>query len=142
MTNEEILKKAIEAKPPEEIIAIAKDTGVDLTPEMAQTIFNGLHKNRELSDEELSETVGGFRGPKLGEVYEGAPCPFCITGTLSYGTPCTVRYTDHPEEKLNVHLYHGCNRDVAARGEDKKPIDCKFVLDFPTFYVMAGSYYD
>ena len=49
-----------EAKSVEEIIAIAKEDGVELSVENAETLYAKMNQNRELTDEELDKVVGGF----------------------------------------------------------------------------------
>ena len=57
-TNEQI-NKAKQAKTVEELLAIAKENGVELTEEQAKEYFAELHKEGELSDEELEAVAGG-----------------------------------------------------------------------------------
>jgi len=58
--NKELLAKAKEAKTPEELTALAKENGTELTVESAKTYFELLHpKTGELSDEELDNVSGG-----------------------------------------------------------------------------------
>lgn len=56
----EVLKKVKGAKSAEEIIAIARENGVELSVEKAETICNQVNQNRELADDELDMVVGGF----------------------------------------------------------------------------------
>ena len=58
--NKELLAKAKEARTPEELIALAKGNGAELTAEGAKTYFDLLHpKTGELSDDELDNVSGG-----------------------------------------------------------------------------------
>ena len=58
--NKELLAKAKEAKTPEELIALAKENGIEMTAEEAQKIFAQLHsQSGELADEELDNVSGG-----------------------------------------------------------------------------------
>ena len=60
MMNEEMIAKAKEAKSVEELIALAKENGVELTEEEAKTYFEQLNaKKGELSDDELDNVSGG-----------------------------------------------------------------------------------
>lgn len=59
MENEELLQKAKETKSAEELMAIAKQNGMELSEEEAQAYFAQLHKSGELSDEELGAVAGG-----------------------------------------------------------------------------------
>ncbi|CDC62696.1 unknown [Clostridium sp. CAG:448] len=58
--EKELIAKAKEAKTPEELMALAKEKGVEMTAEKAQVYFDQLHpKTGELSDEELDNVAGG-----------------------------------------------------------------------------------
>ena len=59
--NEEMLKKLTGVKSPEEVLAIAKEYGTELTQEQAQELFDRIKaaKNGELTDEDLDAVVGG-----------------------------------------------------------------------------------
>ncbi len=55
----ELIEKAKQAKTPEELIAIAKENGTELTEENAKAYFAQLHKTGELNDDELDNVAGG-----------------------------------------------------------------------------------
>ena len=58
--NTELIAKAKEAKSPEELMALAKENGVELTEESAKAYFNQLNpKTGELADDELDNVAGG-----------------------------------------------------------------------------------
>ena len=60
MLKEEMIAKAKEAKSVEELLALAKENGVELTEEEAKAYFAKLNpKSGELSDDELSNVSGG-----------------------------------------------------------------------------------
>ena len=59
MTYEELIQKAKDTKSAQELIALAKENGVELTEESAMAYFAQLHKSGELSDEELGNVAGG-----------------------------------------------------------------------------------
>ncbi len=66
--NNELLAKAKGAKNPEELLAIAKENGTELTEESAKAYFDLLQpKNGEISDEELDNVSGGgcYNGGRL-----------------------------------------------------------------------------
>ena len=72
--KEEILAKLKEAKSAEEIIAIAKEGGGELTAEQAQALYDRLHSAGELSDEDLENVAGGFRiKPIIDEIKSWLP---------------------------------------------------------------------
>lgn len=63
MTNKirpELLEKAKAAASAEELMALAKESGVEMTAEEAKAYFDRLHWSGELSDEELANVSGGF----------------------------------------------------------------------------------
>ena len=58
--NTELIAKAKQAKSPEELLALAKENGIELTEESAQAYFNQLNpKMGELADDELDNVAGG-----------------------------------------------------------------------------------
>ena len=58
--NEKLLEKAKEAKTVEELAAIAKENGIELTAEEAKNYFAKLNlKAGELADDELDNVAGG-----------------------------------------------------------------------------------
>ena len=61
--NKELVAKAKEAKTPEELMALAKEAGVDMTEESAASLFEQLNSEAsELSDSELDNVSGGCGG--------------------------------------------------------------------------------
>ena len=60
MTEKELLLKAKEAKSPEELLNIARASGMtDFTEENAKAYFNVLNQHGELADEEIDAAGGG-----------------------------------------------------------------------------------
>lgn len=58
--EQNIVEKAKNCKSVEELIALAKDNGAELTSEQAATCFASLHPvEGELAEHELSDVVGG-----------------------------------------------------------------------------------
>ena len=49
----------------EELIALAKENGVEIAPEKAEELFEQMNANGELSDEELDNVSGGDLKDKL-----------------------------------------------------------------------------
>ena len=60
----EMLEKAMKCKTPEELIALAKAEGVDITKEEAEAYLAELSEF-ELKDGELERVAGGFCGNDL-----------------------------------------------------------------------------
>ena len=80
--TKELVAKAKEAKTPEELMALAKENGVELTEESAASYFDRLHpQTGELSDIELDNVSGGCGGG-----YDaGRPQPrFAVGETVLY----------------------------------------------------------
>ena len=58
--TEELLEKAKQTKTPEELAALAKENGQEMSDESAKAYFNLLHPvNGELADDELDDVSGG-----------------------------------------------------------------------------------
>ena len=57
--NTELKKKAREAGSAEELLALAKENGKEITSEQAEEYYERLHAAGELSDEELDNVAGG-----------------------------------------------------------------------------------
>ena len=65
----EQIQKAMTATSAEELLAMAKEDGIELTLTEAEEYYSELHKNQELSDDELSAITGGkgeYNGIKEG----------------------------------------------------------------------------
>ena len=60
-TNEQ-MTKAKTAKSAEELLAMAKESGIAMTEEQAKTYFTELTRQGELSDDELTSVAGGDKG--------------------------------------------------------------------------------
>ncbi len=61
MTNE-MIKNAKECKSADELLALAKENGIEMTAEEANEKFSLLHNDCELSDDELDSASGGACG--------------------------------------------------------------------------------
>ncbi len=59
MTHEELILQAKAAKTSAELLALAKENGIELTEESAAAYFEQLNKMGELTDEELNNVSGG-----------------------------------------------------------------------------------
>ncbi len=58
MTEKDLILKAKEAKSAEELIALAKENGIELSADDAK-LYLDINKNGELADEELTDVSGG-----------------------------------------------------------------------------------
>ena len=93
--TKELVAKAKEAKTSEELMALAKEAGIDMTEESAALAFEQLNsKTSELSDSELDNVSGGCGGG-----YDaGRPHPRFAVG----------------ETVLYIHSWLGANRITAT----------------------------
>ncbi|MDE7194747.1 MAG: Nif11-like leader peptide family RiPP precursor [Oscillospiraceae bacterium] len=57
--TEELITKGKAANSPEELLALAKENGIEFKEEQAEAYFDELHKTGELSDDELGNVAGG-----------------------------------------------------------------------------------
>lgn len=55
----ELIEKARQAKSHEELIALAKENGIELSEDKAKEYFEKLSASGELSDDELNNIAGG-----------------------------------------------------------------------------------
>lgn len=75
--NQELLEKAKQTKSAEELLALAKENGMELTEEQAKAYYTQFHPvSGELSDDELDNVAGGGCHSKDGRlvVTEGYRC--------------------------------------------------------------------
>ncbi len=59
MENKELLEKARQANSPDELLALAKENGIELSETSAEEYFEKLHRSGEMSEEELENVSGG-----------------------------------------------------------------------------------
>ena len=59
MELKDMMEKAKEAKNPNELLALAKEADIEMSPQEAEENFALLNKKGELSDEELDNVAGG-----------------------------------------------------------------------------------
>lgn len=88
MTEKDLILKAKEAKSAEELIALAKENGIELSADDAK-LYLDINKNGELADEELTDVSGGgvyFAGRLIVtrfHVCDHWKCPKCGFGLQS-----------------------------------------------------------
>lgn len=71
----------------DELKAVAKEAGYDLTDEEASDYINKLSKGGELSDDELSNVSGGCAKWRNGKAYSGTPPHWLI---VTAGNSCSL----------------------------------------------------
>lgn len=100
--NKELIAKAMEAKSPEELMALSKENGMEMTEETANTYWGQLHpKSGELSDDELDNVAGGscYADDGYLKTTIGHRCKYYEDYEKSdfgiRGTCCRCKYWDH-----------------------------------------------
>ncbi len=115
MTKEELREKLMNANSLEEMIAFAKENGVELSEEKAKELYDMLHTEGELSDDALEGVAGGYscldfwkdiaKGvQKVGDFFtktvpeafrdatQGVDCPYCHSRNTAYSANTGKRY--------------------------------------------------
>ncbi|MCD8105469.1 MAG: Nif11 family protein [Lachnospiraceae bacterium] len=121
--TEELMHKARECKSPEEIIALAKENGVDITEAQAEEYFKMLSPvNGELADEELDNVSGGCETVTVKAVDEKGNIyslnylrvetyTVCFTGYNS-GTCSSCDKVNYYEDNYGNKIYYCTNYEV------------------------------
>ena len=103
--NNELIAKAAEAKSAEELLALAKENGIEMTEDNAKEIYERMNASGELSDDELDSVSGGGckKATDKRKLVYFTDCPIChaqmeitpyIVASFDrdydglYGTPC------------------------------------------------------
>ena len=94
----ELIAKAKEANTPEELLALAKENGIDLTEDEAKTYFAQLNTDGSVSDDDLDGVSGGgfFGCPDNEEEEEKEEdilytvCPHCIRRIVKTSKVCPL----------------------------------------------------
>ena len=109
-TSKELLEQAKKASSAEELLAFAKENGVELTKEEADAYFAQINKSGELSDEELDNVAGGGCHNKDGRliVSEFYHCEHAVFTKISYQSCVTCKYSSY-EKGLRL-CNHPANR--------------------------------
>jgi len=95
-----LLQRARETQSAEELLALAKSEGIEITQGQAEEYFMKLHASMELSDEELDNVSGGGCYTKEGylETTIGYKCEYYEeSSTMDLGvegTCCRCKYWD------------------------------------------------
>lgn len=88
----EQMKLAKAAKSAEELLSAAKEQGIHLTEQEAQTYYSQLHNSGELADDELENVTGGGC---LGNPTR--PCPRCDASMKQNGDLWQCPFCGHRE---------------------------------------------
>lgn len=114
----------IAAKSAEEILALAKKNGIEMTAEKAEELYDRHHKSGEMSDDELDGVAGGGCGHNKKESFPigcrvryASPCEKCggVTGTVIETTTPGMWDRDYIETKCDcgenkINLYINLTR--------------------------------
>ena len=93
--NQELVNKARKAESVEELLALAKENGIELTNEQAKEYFAQLNPTKgELSDDELDDVSGGGCGESKVKY-----CPNCNSELRMVGDGVTH----------NMRFYYLCD---------------------------------
>ena len=120
------LVKAKSAKSAEELYALAKENGVELTEDEVKKYFAEWHKEGELSDDELQNVSGGCGADVPSPKYYEGQVIFNISGCKHAHKITAVSEYD-PEYNYRYHLVmqsHGRTEDLGWKSE--KTLDESF----------------
>jgi len=101
----ELIKQAKRAENVEELLALARENGVELTAEEAQKYYELWHASAELSDEELDSVAGGCNGPL--KILDG--CPYCGSKDTTF-----VKGARVAKALISTYKCNGCGKTFTA----------------------------
>ena len=133
MTYEELILQAKAAKTSAELLALAKENGIELTEESAAAYFDRFHKSGELSDEELDNVAGGgcYAGDGRLVVTCGHECKKWVCKKCNHGLAYVKQYVYHGTQKHYytdwAHCYTGCGFMYCPE-EDWTCKNCKYYV--------------
>ena len=127
--NTELIAKARTAKSPEELLALAKENGIELTEETAKMYFDQLHpKTGELDDDELDNVAGGCysQGGRL-KTTSGYRCKHFSQGQSSVGlkgTCAQCSYWGVDPNRISGSLWSSILEVIMKAIEACQPREC------------------
>lgn len=128
--NNELIAKAKEAKTAEELMALAKESGEEITEESAKAYFDLLNpKTGELSDDELDNVSGGgcySDGGRL-KTTSGYKCKHYADGQSTYGikgTCCRYKYWGVDPNAVCGSLWTTLIELIIKAAEAAEPREC------------------
>jgi len=132
--NEEAIAKAKQAKSVEELLTLAKESGVEMTAEQSQEIFAQLNpKSGELADDELDNVAGGGCYTRDGQLivmpYYG--CGFWTCRNCG-GSEIIMPFG---ERKSGYDVCKGCGDDGGSC------VECRYVVDNGSYYTCSHPSY-
>ena len=128
--NTELIAKARTAKSPEELLALAKENGIELTEETAKMYFGQLYpKTGELDDDELDNVAGGgcySQGGRL-KTTSGYRCKHFSQGQSSVGlkgTCAQCSYWGVDPNRISGSLWSSILEVIMKAIEACQPREC------------------
>ena len=127
--NQELIAKAKETKTPEELAALAKETGMELDAGKAKACFDYLHpKTGELADEELDNVAGGGCYTDDGRLKTtcGYKCKHYVEGRTSgvKGTCYICKYWGNDPGAISASLWTEVLEVIMTAAEAAVPRTC------------------
>ena len=103
----EQLTKAKAAKSAEELLALAKENGIEMTDDEAKKYFSDLHKEGELSDDELDNVSGGCGTEALPSHEDHLAFYSAVTSSGLYCPVCgtSMEYVNYVTSKSGYSSY-------------------------------------
>ena len=112
--TKEQFKKAKEAKSAGELLALAKENGIEMTAEKADKYYVGLRKSAELSEDELNNVSGGCGGDEPQNV------PLLNLHLIPVGTRIdSVRSLKDPCPVCGAQLKSNCTSGYACTADER-----------------------
>lgn len=128
--SKELIAKAKEAKSPEELLALAKENGIELTEETSKAYFEQLNPpTGELADEELDNVAGGGCYSKNGRLMTtcGYKCKHYVDGQSTYGvrgTCCRCKYWGVDPNAISASLWTTVIEIIVTAAKAAEPREC------------------
>lgn len=111
--NQELLAKAEEARSAEELLALAKENGIEMTEDSAKELYERMNASGELSDDELDSVSGGGCKKNGSNKLYFTDCPICHAQMEI--TNYIVASFDHDYDGLYGSPCHNCGRSWGLR---------------------------
>lgn len=121
----ELIEKAKQVNSAEELTALAKENGVDISEDDAREYFEQMNRSGELSDDEIEEVTGGAHG-RTGNFKPNNVHPHDYSCDNYECSICGSRYYRHICEALNLWLIKSCRRCKYATKLSSTTYLCNF----------------
>ena len=108
--TQEMIERAKQAGSAEELLALAKENGVEFTEEEAQLLYDRWNASLELSDEELENAAGGSL------CSEKAKCPYCGSENVTEKNSVLLFSDRSGSEYTHLYYCNACHRQYWDNG--------------------------